>query len=284
MEPLDLSRRHEFGAFYDPKNYYDCRMETSPRDTQCEIHALRRNEPEPVWPNPDAPPIKWPEAPESVYRSGMSSKEYFEALCEAEAGKFIYRTVENIEGVYQVRPRHTATDVELQDIYVLENPYHYTLGEADSRGAAYLGPDSKNGGNKYAFWETSLYEPESRWGSMKRFLHPSMGERPSADARYIRYHGYQGGNLRETIKSYATSLRSRYGYTWRGIDRENDRELGIAGGELAIVDLDTNEILGLWRGFSRTSLKKNKAWWLGAAPEGVLISVCEPVSDFTRLM
>src|SRR4051812_17787766 len=35
-------------------------------------------------------------------------KKYFEHLCETEAGEFIYRTVDNVEGVYQMRPRDPA--------------------------------------------------------------------------------------------------------------------------------------------------------------------------------
>lgn len=44
-------------------------------------------------------------------------------------------------------------------------------------------------------------------------------------------------------------VQSRYGWTWRGIKRPFDREVGVAGGELAVVDLKTGEILGLRRGF-----------------------------------
>ena len=35
--------------------------------------------------------------------------------------------------------------------------------------------------------------------------------------------------------------RARYGFTWRGIKRPHDRELGIAGGELIVIDLQTTK-------------------------------------------
>ena len=44
-------------------------------------------------------------------------------------------------------------------------------------------------------------------------------------------------------------LSARYGYTWRGLMRERDREHGIAGGELLIYDLQTTEVLALRRQF-----------------------------------
>jgi hypothetical protein len=78
-----------------------------------------------VFPYSDkVPPPKWPQAPtESGYKPGMRAKEYFEHLCKTEAGEFIYKTVENVEGIYQMRPREHVTDKMLQDRYFLEDPY-----------------------------------------------------------------------------------------------------------------------------------------------------------------
>ena len=50
---------------------------------------------------------------------------------------------------------------------------------------------------------------------------------------------------------YDANLKSRYGYTWRGIVRPHDRKLGIAGGETLILDLQTREILGVYRGYAK---------------------------------
>jgi hypothetical protein len=66
--------------------------------------------------------------------------------------------------------------------------------------------------------------------------------------------------------------QSRYGYTWRGISRPQDRELGIAGGELIVIDLRNNEVLGYRRGFVITGNVKNVftgIWWrtAGACPQ-----------------
>lgn len=45
-------------------------------------------------------------------------------------------------------------------------------------------------------------------------------------------------------------IKSRYGFFWRGIERTpQDRLLGIGGGEEFVVDLKTNEIIALRRGF-----------------------------------
>jgi hypothetical protein len=49
--------------------------------------------------------------------------------------------------------------------------------------------------------------------------------------------------------TYTDQIVSRYGVVWRGIQRPRDRDMNIAGGELIVLDLQTNEILGVSRGF-----------------------------------
>ena len=60
-------------------------------------------------------------------------------------------------------------------------------------------------------------------------------------------------------------MKSRYGYTWRGIQRPHDRELGIVGGELIVLDVQTQEALAMRRGFIRSGNVRNLTgiWWLG---------------------
>src|SRR4029079_6369569 len=68
-----------------------------------------------------------------------------------------------------------------------------------------------------------------------------------------------------TSKSVDT-LKSEYAYTWRGITRIKDRELGIAGGEVIVIGLATNEVLGFRRIFRRTGMSggRTNVWWLTA--------------------
>ncbi|GEM_PF-1710658 len=260
LPPLDPDKRDHFGLNYDPVKYYKCRLShTSRNDVECHDFRMRRNEYNPVWPYREVAPIKWPKTPEdSGYRWWMSSERYFEHLCEAEAGKFIYRTVENIEGVYQVRPRREAGDWALQDPYIVEDPYHQTEGEADDPAGTFIGP------NHYQYFETSLFERSKPDWELRK-AHPSILEKPQPGDKHIRYFGYNRKSGRTLQKAFEKELKSRYGYVWRGIKRPHDRENGIAGGELAVVDLTTNEILGLWRGFLRSGIRSNgKVWWLAA--------------------
>ena len=72
---------------------------------------------------------------DSGYKLGMTSQEYFEHLCKTEAGEFIFKTAENVEGIMQMRPRAEATDYMLQHLYALEDPYGETYGEEFNMGS-----------------------------------------------------------------------------------------------------------------------------------------------------
>jgi len=182
------------------------------------------------WPYSDVAPPKLPEAPQqSTYRPGMSQRDYFQALCEREAGEFIYKTVDDVEGIYQIRPRHYARDpIDLHSQYALEDPYGYARWEAVNPHFIFIG---KKG---YSFFEA-----------------------PDHSGRFVRYTGYDGRHRDTLQQETVQQLKARYGYFWRGIERPHMRDMIIAGGELVIVDLKTNEIIALRRGFSYSGQVRN---------------------------
>lgn len=239
LPPLDPAHREYFGEQYNPKKYLECKLHTESRYTSCNIYKLRRAENPEYWPFPDTPKPQWPDAPkENVYKKGMSSKQYFEALCKAEAGEFIYKTVENVEGVYQVRPRKQEGTYEFEDRYVIEDPYNYTSWEAEKESV-----DSLFVGD-YGVFERPLTAYEAK-------------QYPSSKA--MQYTESYDANKKRYVNEprLADAIKSRYGFTWRGINRPHDRDMAIAGGELAVVDLQTGEILGIRRGFTMSGNVRN---------------------------
>jgi len=253
LPPINVAMREWFGEFYDPKKYRQCLIEArKPTELSCEYLRLMR-EPEPeYWPGPERPLIKWPEVPKtSVYRPGMTSKEYFDALCKAEAGEFIYRTVETVDGIYQIRPRKQASWYALQDRYVMEDPYGYTNWEAQNPERIFVR-------GKFALYEHFEATPQQKAAPAYRpdRFDPSVFFPPAPGATIERYFGYDGKTEKTLRKEYDSHTKSRHGFTWRGIKRPNDRELAIAGGELAVVDLQTGEILGIRRGFARSGFDR----------------------------
>lgn len=198
---------------------------------------------------------------DSGYKPGMAPQEYFDHLCKTEAGEFIYKTVENVEGFYLMRPRKRATDYEMEHLYGLEAPYIEVHGEYYSPGEYFIQPHM----GKYQFLEVPLPQGETRSdGSKYRRYYRDENAHPgekyqtaiNGKAVFVPYV------VAETL---ADSLKSKYGVTWRGIVRSHDRELGIAGSELIILDLGTNKVLAVRRGFKRTGDVRNNLtgiWWL----------------------
>jgi hypothetical protein len=230
-----------------------------PNDTACDPLKLKPADPLATPEGRFAHSIKIPKPlPEdSGYKPGMTPQEYFDHLCKTEAGEFIYKTVDNVESIYMIRPRREATDYELEHLYALEDPYGYVTGTAIDTAYAFVKP------NRYRYFERSLSErSEPDW--KKQYRHPSLFAVPPATAKFERYFGYDARNMQTLQKEYDSTLKSRYGYTWRGITRPHDREFGIVGGEQIILDVQTNEVLAVRRGYIRSGGMKNLSgiWWL----------------------
>lgn len=229
-----------------------------PSDRSCDRLKLKPADPLATEEGRFAHSIKIPNPlPEdSGYQPGMTPEQYFEHLCKNEAGEFIYRTVDNVDGLYMMRPRREATDYELEHLYALEDPYGHTNGEATMGEYDFVSP------SRYAYLERPSQVPRS--------LHDAnQSSRGGADEQrligYERFSGYDTRHLGSMQKSIVENLESHYGFTWRGISRPHDRELGIAGGELIVLDRKTKEVLGVRRGFIRSGMIRNNLsgiWWL----------------------
>jgi hypothetical protein len=197
---------------------------------------------------------------DSGYKPGMTPEQYFEHLCKTEAGEFIYKTVENVEGLYMMRPVKRATDYELEHLYALEAPYIEVHGEYEDPGEYFIQPHL----GKYQFLEMPLPKRETGSNEVKyrRYYrdenaHPGRDYQTAIDGKFVRVPYI-------VAEKETRSLSSKHGVTWRGITRPHDRELGIVGSELIVLDLETHEILGVRRGFKRTGGVRNLTgiWWL----------------------
>ena len=196
------------------------------------------------------------------------SVQYFNHLCSTEAGEWIFRKVQNVEGFYFARPQDEPTTDTMTDPYGPEMPWIQRIimvggNSLEDKGAKYINPPFYN----YRFveeprrntkWQAGIQEP------------------------YVRLFGYTQEPMRRVDGSSTPywrektpmqvigipALTARYGYTWRGLRRERDREFGIAGGELLIYDLKTQEVLAVRRQFLiafKNPRGEGKALWEIAA-------------------
>jgi hypothetical protein len=223
------------------------KVKLKPNDTACDILKLKPADPLTTEEGRFAHSIKIPNPvpADSGYKPGMTPDQYFDHLCKTEAGEFIYKTVENVDGLYMMRPREQVFDDHMQHLYALEDPYGYTDWEARDPQTVFVDPP----------WRVYSY--------LEMPLSSSVSSKIPG-TRYRRYSGYVQGKS-SMVEEPVIQLKSRYGYTWRGILRPHDREFGVAGGELIILDTQTKEVLGVRRGFIRSGGVKNNLtgiWWL----------------------
>jgi hypothetical protein len=172
----------------------------------------------------------------------MIGRMYFDHLCKTEAGEFIYKTVDNVEGLYQMRPRDPKDYFDrMRAGDVPEDPFGHTNMEAQDPQFMFVGPPTK----LYRFFENDL--PTEPRKSIP--LGPTVIGHIEPNAKFRRYHGNEYRENKPMIEDHVTTLKSRYGFTWRGVTHEYDQLFRIFGGEALVVDLNTKEILARRRGF-----------------------------------
>ncbi len=176
---------------------------------------------------------------------------YFDHLCSTEAGQWIVRTVPDVDGFYFARPQGNEPPRPLMtERWGPENPWVERL--LFSNGFK-------------ALWAADAFvsPPHMQY----EYLEQPRRELPwqnDITMPYIRLFGYTTKNARHVDGHLTTHLventpmqvegverlQSRYGFTWRGVKRLQDREHGIAGGEMLIYDLQTREVLAVRRQFA----------------------------------
>ena len=244
--------------------------------------------PPPVFPYPNVPAPKLPEAPPQTHgldltvNTDANAKAYHDWLCANDAGEFIFRTAENVEGIYEMRSRQESYKIHLEkfglyrpgmlwpnepfsnDRYFWEDPlglawYPDSLNRFTANAQNLPHPDGRlarglvgyNLGMAYQFEEKAIWRADlSKYG----------------DARYFRYEPTfpaeaqltSGGNAVMPVanpivtkRTPVVELKSRYGYFWRGLTRsDHERAMGIAGSEIIIVDLATNNVMAIRRSWA----------------------------------
>ncbi len=185
----------------------------------------------------DAPNVAW---------------QYFDHLCKTEAGAWVFRTVDNVEGLYFARPEAEPSDDILRDSYGPEAPWierqFQTVGQSlHWQGRMFVNPPYEN----FKFveqprrngvdWQKAIAEPYIRLFGFTTAVFIKPGQVVAA--------------LNELTPMQVIGIArptARYGYTWRGLRRPRDREFNVAGGEILVYDLGTHEVLGINRSFSIT--------------------------------
>lgn len=235
-------RKDKMGPYLDPTDpdYISKRP-----ITDCDILKIKPADPLATEEGRFAYSIKLPpphDKPKVAYRPGMSAEAYFKELCEKEAGEWIFKTVEGVEGVFQgrrnIRPPQAGDSLLM-----------YQTRETSEIGSGSL--------------EDVLVQPyHGRFNYMERLSEVTELEKP-----YVRYYrgvevrghykvGTQKGGRPARVpyivnREPTDTIKSRFAFTWRKVADKDMLENGIAGSETIIFDRMTNDVLAFRRLFYR---------------------------------
>lgn len=182
---------------------------------------------------------------DSGYRFYWTAKKYWEHLCATEAGSFIFKTVDNVDGLLFLRDPGRPSDSDHRDRWKREAPGLQASWQLKSSGVG-----------EWASW---FINPP--WATYE-FI-----EQPDPPRGFYRFSGYVQDKSPMRIERI-TQPTSRYALTWRGIRRPHDREKAISGAEWIVFDRTTNEVLAVLRDYYLTGMTSNESggiWWLNAA-------------------
>ncbi len=242
MAEIDAKCRKEgLGPYLSPGEPPRSKKRT---DGSCAILKIKPADPLATEEGRFAYSIKLPpphDKPKVEYKKGMGAEAYFEELCEKEEGDFVFRTVEGVEGIKIMRPISKPTG-----LYLWEEATGPTVGSFVSPvNGIYVFVDAVEFANETS-GATHLvrYSVDPNWQSNARLYAPSYGR----------------------VRSIVDESTARYGYTFRNSPLE-DRENGIVGKELIVLDIETNEVLALRRRFSRLRfMEKNTLQPMASTP------------------
>lgn len=154
---------------------------------------------------------------------------YFRHQCKAHGGEFIYRTVDNVEGVFQMRlrdPRDYFDRLRKGDIP--EDPYGHTNWEAQEPQYMFVSPPER----PYAYLENPIQD----WKS-------------SDSGARIRHYYRDAPNQRPMPFRELSEPKSEFGFTWREERSFWDKVFGVRQGVLDVVSIKTGEILATRKGY-----------------------------------
>ncbi|WP_139826259.1 hypothetical protein [Derxia lacustris] len=184
-----------------------------------------------------------------------------------KSGEFIYRTVDEVEGVYLLKVR--PEELNFGNQFELSDPYGKDMG-----GDGYIKSFLRNS------YRRGKEAPESKESFPRLGYHYVEAEEQN-NGKLYRYTGridepwktnsaaLEGYTRFALTATPASNRTARYGLTYEDISTREEREYWIAGSLLRIIDLQTNEVIAERIGYMVDLGQGNRAGgrspWLFAA-------------------
>lgn len=180
---------------------------------------------------------------------------YLKELCAVHAGDKIYKTVDDVQGVFQIKAYNPDRDFQWSDQYGMVEPWALALSGDLGSSLSNLGIRGKG----YWFIERQPGYGLSEGPPFRRHLLESTTfkvVKPDLDAVVSAE-----GVVLERKEVKVQTLRSRYGYTTEDLSTQELRKRWIGGGRLRIIDLQTKEILAERTDYYRATGPQVKMAW-----------------------
>jgi hypothetical protein len=161
------------------------------------------------------------------------------------AGEKIYRTVENVEGVFLINPRATPTSKELDDQFARYDPYGYEGGGTEYIKSFLAG-----------YWKSCVGVEPTCSDKRKAFKFVELRNTQDKVERYQSVDKqtekpFLSGaiSIAKLTVENPEALAAKYGVEWVDISTDEDRQHWIAGGEIKIIDLSSKSLIASRRGY-----------------------------------
>lgn len=244
-----LLQKNKIGPYLDRSDYESMRNAGA---TDCEVLKVKPFDLSAVLATPEGKfaysiklpaPLDKPRVRRADYRS---AEDYFQALCEREAGDTVIRKQIDVVGVAQLR-------------MPMRKPMLDGLGSysEESSGTPFLAIHSNPPGH--------LVQRDAQlFHFMEIVTALSSDGLPLQITRYTRGVDEATLTSKKLLVETVSEFKANFGYLWRGTPQFDDRENGIIGGELIVLNTDSREILGVRRIFYRDDVNlsiKDRVQW-----------------------
>ncbi|GGC66474.1 hypothetical protein [Undibacterium terreum] len=194
---------------------------------------------------------------------------YVKELCAKNGGDHIYKTVDNVEGIFRMKERHPDYDDQLHDQFGMIDPYGAAQEDPNNAGE-FLSEQQISSTAGYVYIEAPL-SYKVNGPPYKRFYLKPTGQKIGEKHAYAP----NAANPELEIVTEEVSKRaSRYGYLIEDISTREMRERWIGGGRIKVIDLQTNELLAERVGYFRAIGPAALLHWSG----GICVSKSKNLS------
>ncbi|MCP5207906.1 MAG: hypothetical protein H7A01_11920 [Hahellaceae bacterium] len=165
--------------------------------------------------------------------------------CVENAGHYVFRKVEGVEGLAQLRLREWAGygDWKSRSEYPYDF-YGYDSYEIRNAEFFYVSPPFSN----FIFFESPMLTDRFKFppNNARNDHIPAVTVDPNP--KYRRFSGYRQRESKMK-EEHVAELMSHFGFTFQEVHTERDDLFDVIGSDLIVVDIATGEVLGLRKAY-----------------------------------